>query len=411
MSKKRIVITGQGVLSPVGNNLSTFWDNLIQSQSGIKTITQCSTENLKVKIAGEVKNFNPDTVLNKKDQKKVDRFILLGLGSTDQAIKDSQINLSDEKVLQETGIIFGVGLSGLPSIEKQTQLYYSGKRVSPFFIPSIISNLLPGHISLKYPIKGPQFTTASACASGAHAIITAANYIQQGICNRVITGGAESTICHLALEGFASMKALSTNNETPEEASCPWDKNRSGFVLSEGAASLVVEDLDTAIKRNAPIYAELVGWGMSGDAYHITSPHPTGEGAALAMKLALQQAELSPDKIDYINAHGTSTPLGDAIETQAIKQTFKEYAYKLMISSTKGAMGHSLGAAGAIESLVCIKSLEEQVAPPTLNLKNPSQDCDLEYIPNQARKIKINYALNNSFGFGGTNASLIFKKY
>lgn len=411
MSKKRIVITGQGVLSPVGNDLSTFWDNLIQARSGIKTITQCSIENLKVKIAGEVKNFNPDTVLNKKDQKKVDRFILLGLGSTDQAIKNSQLNFSDEQVLQETGIIFGVGLGGLPNIEKQAQLHFSGKRISPFFIPSIITNLLPGHISLKYPVKGPQFTTASACASGAHAIITAANYIQQGICNRVITGGTESAICHLALEGFASMKALSTNNENPEEASCPWDKNRNGFVLSEGSASLIVEDLDTAIKRNAPIYAELVGWGMSGDAYHITSPHPTGEGAALAMKLALQRAKLSPDKIDYINAHGTSTVLGDCIETQAIKQVFKDYAYKLIISSTKGAMGHSLGAAGAIESLVCIKSLENQIAPPTLNLKNPSQDCDLEYIPNQARKTKIDYALNNSFGFGGTNASLIFKKY
>ncbi|MBE8221642.1 MAG: beta-ketoacyl-ACP synthase II [Bdellovibrionales bacterium] len=411
MSKKRIVITGQGVLSPVGNNISTFWDNLIQSKSGIATITQCDTENLKVKIAGEVKNFNPDDVLNKKDQKKVDRFILLGLGSTDQAIKNSQLNLSDEKVLQETGIIFGVGLGGLPSIEKQAESYFSGKRISPFFIPSIISNLLPGQISLKYPVKGPQFTTASACASGAHAIITAANYIQQGICNRVITGGTESTICHLALEGFASMKALSTNNENPEQASCPWDESRDGFVLSEGSASLIIEDLDTAIKRNAPIYAELIGWGMSGDSYHITSPHPTGEGAALAMKLALNKAELNHDKIDYINAHGTSTPVGDEVETQAIKNVFKEHAYKLMVSSTKGAMGHSLGAAGAIESLVCIKSLEEQIAPPTLNLKKPSKNCDLEYIPNQGRKLKIDYCLNNSFGFGGTNASLIFKKY
>lgn len=411
MSKKRIVITGRGVLSPVGNTLSTFWDSLIQPTSGIKPITQISTENLKVKIAGEVKNFDPGTVLSKKDQKKVDRFILLGVESTDQAIKDSQLHFSDEQVLQETGIIFGVGLGGLPAIENQSRLYFSGKRVSPFFIPSIISNLLPGHISLKYPVTGPQFTTASACASGAHAIITAANYIQQGICNRVIAGGAESAICSLALEGFASMKALSTNNENPEEASCPWDKNRNGFVLSEGAASLIVEDLDTALKRKAPIYAELVGWGMSGDAYHITSPHPTGAGASLAMKLALKQAELSPDKIDYINAHGTSTPMGDLVETQAIKNVFKDHAYKLIVSSTKGAMGHSLGAAGAIESLACIESLNSQIAPPTLNLKTPSLDCDLDYIPNQAREIKMNYILNNSFGFGGTNASLIFKKY
>ncbi|MBE8162942.1 MAG: beta-ketoacyl-ACP synthase II [Bdellovibrionaceae bacterium] len=411
MSKKRIVITGQGVLSPVGNTLATFWDNLIQGKSGITNITQCPTDNLKVKIAGEVKNFNPDEVLNKKDQKKVDRFILLGLGSATQAIADSQLQFSDEQVIQETGIILGVGLGGLPTIEKQAELYFSGKRVSPFFIPSIISNLLPGQISLKYPVKGPQFTTASACASGAHAIITAANYIQQGLCNRVITGGSESTICHLAMEGFASMKALSTNNENPQEASCPWDNRRDGFVLSEGSASLIVEDLDTAIKRKAPIYAELVGWGMSADAYHITSPQPKGDGAALAMKLALQQAQISPHKVDYINAHGTSTPMGDAIETQAIKTVFKDHAHKLMVSSTKGAMGHTLGAAGAIESLVCIKSLETQTLPCTLNLKNPSEDCDLDYIPNQSRETKVNYVLNNSFGFGGTNASLIFKKY
>lgn len=411
MSKKRIVITGQGILSPVGNDLQTTWNNLLNLKSGISTITQCSTEKLKVKIAGEVKNFDPETVLNKKDQKKVDRFISLGLGSTDQAIKDSKLNFADEQVLQETGIIFGVGLGGLPAIEKQAQLYFAGKRLSPFFIPSIISNLLPGHISLKYPVKGPQFATASACASGAHAIITAANYIQQGICNRMITGGAESAVCHLALEGFASMKALSTNNDKPDKASCPWDKKRNGFVLSEGSATLIVEDLDTALKRNASIYAELVGWGMSADSYHITSPHPKGDGAALAMKLAIEKANINPEQIDYINAHGTSTPMGDLIETQAIKTVFKEHAYKLNVSSTKGAMGHTLGAAGAIESLICIKSLETQTVPPTLNLNSPSPDCDLNYTPNKPKKRKINYSLNNSFGFGGTNASLIFKKY
>lgn len=411
MSKKRIVITGQGVISPVGNNLVDFWEQLVNAKSGIANITQYDTENKKIKFAGEVKNFNPDAVLDKKNQKKVDRFILLGLASTDQAIKQSNINILDSKVLNETAIIFGVGLGGFPAIENQANNCFQGKRISPFFIPSIVSNLLPGQISLKYPFKGPQFTTASACASGAHAIITAANYIQQGLCNRVITGGAESTICSLAIEGFASMKALSMNNKNPQQASCPWDKDRDGFVLSEGSASLVVEDLETALKRKAPIYAELVGWGMSGDAYHITSPHPTGEGAVLAMKLALQQAQINPEKIDYINAHGTSTPVGDAIETQAVKTLFKDHAYKLMLSSTKGAMGHSLGAAGAIESLACIQSLENQVVPLTLNLKNPSINCDLDYTPNQSRDVKLSYVLNNSFGFGGTNASLIFKKY
>lgn len=411
MSKKRIVITGQGVVSPVGNNLVDLWDNLINAKSGIANITQYNTEHYKIKFAGEVKNFNPDDFLERKNQKKVDRFILLGLASADQAIKQSKINILDQQVLEETAIILGVGLGGFPAIERQAIDCVKGKRISPFFIPSIVSNLLPGQISLKYSFKGPQFTTASACASGAHAIITAANYIQQGLCRRVITGGTESTICSLAIEGFASMKALSTNNENPQQASRPWDKERDGFVLSEGSASLVVEDLESALKRKAPIYAELVGWGMSGDAHHITSPHPTGDGAVLAMKLALKQAQINPEQIDYINAHGTSTPMGDAIESQAIKNLFKDHAYKLMISSTKGAMGHCLGAAGAIESVVCIKSLESQSIPLTLNLKTSSINCDLDYTPKQSRDVKLNYVLNNSFGFGGTNASLIFKKY
>ncbi|MCB0379434.1 MAG: beta-ketoacyl-ACP synthase II [Bdellovibrionales bacterium] len=411
--QRRVVVTGMGVVSPAGIGVETNWDNIINGRSGIGPITQFDASDFPAKIAGEVKNFNPDLVIEKKEQKKMDRFILFALEATRQAIEDSGLELeSDELLRARTGSLIGVGIGGLPMIEAQCKVLQERGpgRISPFFIPAVITNMASGHITIKYGLRGPNFSVTSACASGAHSIGESAKYIRDGHCDVMIAGGCEAAVTALGVGGFAAMKALSTRNSSPELASRPFDRDRDGFVLSEGSAILVLEDFEHASRRNAHIYAEVSGYGFSSDAYHMTNPAPGGEGAALSMKLALNDAGLKPDQVQYANAHGTSTPVGDGIESQAMKTVFGDHAKKLWVSSTKSIIGHTLGAAGAIESAYCLLALKHQVAPPTINLENPSDDCDLDYVPLTARDGNLKHVLNNSFGFGGTNASLVFSK-
>lgn len=411
IEQRRVVVTGMGVLSPLGLDLKTNWDNAINGVSGIDFIQSFNTEGFDVTFAGEVKGFDPEVYIPKKELKKMDRFIQLCLASTEMAIKDSGIDL--EKLnMQRVGTLIGNGIGGLHSIEAQHQILTDRgpSRISPFFIPSVISNLAPGHISIKYGFQGPNFTITSACASGAHAIGEAAKYIRDGHCDVMIAGGSEAGVTPLSMGGFAAMKALSSRNDQPKTASRPFDKSRDGFVLSEASATLVLEDYEVAKKRGARIYAEVVGYGLSSDAYHMTNPAPEGRGGALAMKHSLMDAGLNPEDIQYVNAHGTSTPTGDPLESMAIEGVFGDHAKKLWVSSTKGASGHALGAAGALESIFSIMAIETQTAPPTANLETPDENCRLDYIPGAARSGKINAVLNNSFGFGGTNCSLIFSK-
>lgn len=341
----------------------------------------------------------------------MDRFIHMAIASTHQALADANLQIQESQ-RQRVGTIVGVGIGGLPVIEKQHEILMNRgpSRVSPFFIPAVISNLAAGHISMIFGAEGPNFCVTSACASGAHALGEAAKYIQDGHCDIMIAGGAEAAVCPLAIAGFGAMRALSTRNSQPEQASRPWDQDRDGFVLSEGSAILILEDYEHAIKRNAKIYCELTGYGVSSDAHHMTNPSPGGKGAALAMLLALKDAQINKEEVGYINAHGTSTPVGDEIETSAIKNVFKDHAAKIWISSTKSMTGHTLGAAGAIESVFSILALKHSIAPPTINLDNPSEDCDLDYVPKVARERKFKHVMNNSFGFGGTNCSLLFSE-
>lgn len=411
--RRRVVVTGMGIISPLGLTLDENWQALSAGKSGISAITQFDTEKFSVKIAGEVKGFDPETVVEKKEQKKMDRFIQFGLHAAKQAIEDAGLDFSTSEILKaRTGSIVGVGMGGLQSIENQTEVFLNRgpSRITPFFIPMVITNMAAGQISIRYGLRGPNFAATSACASGVHALGEAARYVQNGDCDVMLAGGVESTVTPLAIAGFSSMKALSTRNDQPTAASRPFDENRDGFVLSEGGAILVLEDYEHASRRGAKIYAELSGYGASSDAYHMTNPAPGGEGAALAMKLALKDSTLNSDDISYINAHGTSTPAGDGIESAAIKNVFGDHAKKLWVSSTKSMTGHALGGAGALESVYSILALKHQVAPPTINLENPSDDCDLDYVANQARDGKFNHVLNNSFGFGGTNACAIFSK-
>lgn len=409
--QRRVVVTGMGTLTPLGLNVKDSWEKAINAQSGIGKIEAFDTENYAVKFAGEVKGFDPEAYVPKKEIKKMDRFIPLSLGATEMAIQDSGLEL-DKLNMQRVGVLIGVGLGGLPFIEQQHQILMERgpSRVSPFFIPSTISNLAPGHISMKYGFQGPNFTLTSACASGAHAIGEAAKYIRDGHCDVMVAGGSESVVCPMAIAGFTAMKALSTRNDSPQSASRPFDKTRDGFVLSEGAATLILEDYEVAKKRGARIYAEVLGYGLSSDAYHMTTPAPEGRGAALSMKIALEDAEINPEDIQYINAHGTSTPTGDEIESVAIESVFGNHAKDLWVSSTKSVMGHSLGAAGAIESVFSIMALHTGIVPPTANLETPDESCRLDYVPGAAREKALSAVLNNSFGFGGTNSSLIFSK-
>lgn len=410
-TQRRVVVTGMAALTPVGLDLQSTWSNLVKGVSGIDNITQFDTSKHDVKFAGEIKGFDPAPYIDKKEQKKMDRFIHLSLAATAQAVADSGLQF-DEQLGARSGCLFGVGMGGLPGIEVQhkTFLDRGPTRISPFFIPMVITNLASGQISIKYGLKGPNYSVTSACASGAHAIGESAAYIRDGRMDVMITGGAESVVCDMAIGGFASMRALSTRNDSPQTASRPFDKDRDGFVLAEAAAVLVLEDYERAVKRGAKIYGEVTGYGVSSDAYHMTNPAPGGAGGAEAMKMALNDASLNPEQVSYINAHGTSTPVGDGLETNAIKTVFGDHAKKLWVSSTKSMTGHALGAAGAIESVFSLMTLKENIAPPTINLENPSEDCDLDYVPKTARDGKFEHVLNNSFGFGGTNASLIFSK-
>lgn len=409
LPQRRVVVTGVGLMTPLGLTVSESWSGLIQGKSGIATISQFDASAYDAKIAGEVKGFNPDEFVAKKEQKKMDRFIQFTLAATKMALTDSGLPVSEDDK-PRIGTFIGVGMGGLPFIEAQHDILKERGpgRISPFFIPSVITNMAAGQVSMAYGFKGPNYCVTSACASGAHAIGEATNYIRNGKCDVMIAGGAEAVVTPMAIGGFAAMRALSTRNDNPSAASRPWDRDRDGFVLAEGVGVLVLEDYEHASKRGARIYAEVCGYGASSDAYHMTTPSPGGEGASRAMKACLEDARIRPEQVDYINAHGTSTPAGDELETEAVKRIFGDHAKKVWISSTKSMIGHTLGAAGAVESVICTQAMATSIVPPTINLDNPSDDCDLDYVPKVAREKKLNYVLNNSFGFGGTNCSLLF---
>lgn len=410
--QRRVVVTGVGTVTPLGLDIQTTWKSLLAGESGIAKVTRFDVSAYDCKIAGELKGFSADPFVPKKEQKKMDLFIQYAMAAAEMAVQDSKIS-ADHLKGPRTGVLVGAGIGGLPGIEEaHTTLMNRGpSRVSPFFIPHVISNLAGGQIAIKYGSQGPNFCVVSACATGAHSIGEAAQFIRDGIADVMIAGGTESTVSPMAMAGFASMRAMSTRNEQPTMASRPFDKDRDGFVMGEGAGVLILEDLEHAEKRNAPILAELTGYGLSCDAFHMTGPSPEGEGAARSMRMAVSEAGLSVDDIDYINAHGTSTPMGDEIESNAIKSVFGQHAYELNVSSTKSMTGHLLGAAGAMESVFCLYAMRDQIVPPTINLENASDGCDLNYTPLKAQKRTIRHVLNNSFGFGGTNCSLVFSQY
>lgn len=411
MSKRRVVITGLGIISPLGNDVAETWENIRNGKSGIGLISHFDTSAFSVRIGGSIKNFDPARYISPKDIKKMDPFIHYGMAAGSLAIEDSGLEIN-EKNAHRVGVAVGSGIGGLPGIEKGTQLYLEGgpRKLSPFFVPSNIINMISGNLSIKYGAKGPNFAIVSACTTGTHNIGDAARLIEYGDADVMIAGGAEMATSPTGLGGFAAARALSTRNDDPEGASRPWDRDRDGFVLSDGAGVIVLEEYEYARKRSARIYAELIGYGLSGDAYHMTAPADDGDGAARCMENALHNAGINPDQVDYINAHGTSTPAGDVVETMAVKRVFGDHAKKLAVSSTKSMVGHMLGAAGGVEAIFSILSIQDQVAPPTINLDNPDPECDLDYVPNTARPMKINIALSNSFGFGGTNGTLIFKR-
>ncbi len=415
---RRVVVTGMGVVTPLGVGTEFVWNRLLKSESGIQGVQSCDVSDLPCKIAGEVPRgdtasgkFNADDYVSPKDQKKMDTFILMAMGAAQQAVEDSGWKPTDEEGQTRTGVLIGSGIGGLQGIyEAAITLKEKGpRRISPFFIPSCLINLASGHVSIKYGFRGPNHSVVTACATGSHALGDAARLIALGDADVMVAGGAESTVSRLGIAGFCASRALSTGfNDRPTAGSRPWDKDRDGFVMGEGAGVVVLEELEHAKARGAKIYAELVGYGLSGDAYHITAPSETGDGGYRCMQMALKRAGMNIDDIDYVNAHGTSTPLGDEIELGSVKRLFQDHAYKLTMSSTKSAIGHLLGAAGAVEAIFSILALRDQVAPPTLNLDNPSEGCDIDLAPKQAKPRKIRAALSNSFGFGGTNASLIF---
>lgn len=412
---KRVVVTGIGLVTPLGATTNDSWNGIKSSKSGIVSIPSelFDSSDLPTKIAGIASSFNPDDYIPSKDQRRMDKFIHFAMGAADQAVRDSGWMPEDEYAKTRTGVMVGSGIGGLTTIEANANILAKDgvRRISPFFIPSCLINLASGNISIRFGFKGPNDAVVTACSTGAHAIGDAARIIRAGDADVMIAGGAESSVCRLGIAGFNACKALSTSyNDKPSEASRPWDKARDGFVMGEGAGVVVLEEYEHAKKRGAKIYCELVGYGMSGDAYHVTAPSEDGDGGYRAMQMALQKAQLNLDQVDYINAHGTSTPLGDEIELRAVKRLFGEHAYKLSMSSTKSAIGHLLGAAGSVEAIFSILAMNENIAPPTLNLENPSEGCDIDLVANVAKERKIDIALSNSFGFGGTNASLIFKK-
>lgn len=413
MRHKRIVVTGIGAVTPIGLNINEFWNNLIEGKSGAAFITRFDASNFDTKFACEVKNFDPLKYFDRKSVQRLDLFTQFALVSTDEAIQNSQLKL-DALDKNRVGVVFGSGIGGMWTWHHQSEIVFRGggpQRISPYFVPMMISDIAAGQISIKYNFKGLNYATTSACATSAHAIALGAIHIQRGDADVVVVGGSEASICPMGIGGFNAMKALSTRNDAPEKASRPFDKNRDGFVMGEGSATLILEDFDFAVKRGAPILAELVGIGLTADAYHITAPAPGGEGAVRSMKLCLEDAGIKPEDVDYINAHGTSTSYNDKNETEAIKNLFGDHAYKLVVSSTKSMTGHLLGAAGALEAVVTVLTLVNNIIPPTINYEVPDPECDLNYAPNKAVKKEVNYAISNAFGFGGHNVSLLFKKY
>ena len=412
MAKRRVVVTGTGLVTPLGIGTDKSWQNICAGKSGVSHITRFDVSEYGVKIAAEVKDFNPVDFIEPKLAKHLDPFVQYAVAAAGMSLERAGLTI-DESSANRVGVFTGNGIGGLTSIEKthQTLMEKGPRRVTPFFIPMAISNMSAGQVSIIYGAKGPNLSLTTACAAGTHAVGEAFRSISRGDCDVAITGGSEATICPLAISGFNSMKALSQRNDEPEKASRPFDKDRNGFVISEGAGMMILEELEYAKARGANILAEVIGFGLSGDGYHMAAPPEDGNGAVRCMQMALADADLAPEDIDYINAHGTSTPLNDVVETKAIKTVFGEHAYKLAISSTKSMTGHMLGGAGGIESAFLAMSIADQIIPPTINLENPDPECDLDYVPNTARQTSIRVAISNSFGFGGTNAVLVMQRY
>ncbi len=410
--RRKVVVTGLGLISPVGMGVDESWTNLKAGKSGICAITHFDANRFATQIAGEVKGFDPADYIHAKEIKKMDRFAHLAIGASQMAVDDSGLKITENNATR-VGVIAGSGMGGLGTLESTHSTYVEKgpRRITPFFIPMVIINLASGHISMRFGAKGPNSAAVTACATGTNCIGDSFRLIQLGYADAMIAGGSEAAITPLGIGGFNAMRALSTRNDEPERASRPFDVERDGFVMGEGAGIVVLEELEMAKTRGAKIYAEVVGYGMTADAYHMTAPAPEGEGAARCMEASLKDARVSPEDVDYINAHGTSTKFGDELETAAIKTVFGDHAYKLAISSTKSMTGHLLGAAGGVEAIATILGIYEGVIPPTINLDNPDPECDLDYVPHKAKKMELKYAISNSFGFGGTNACLLFKKF
>ncbi len=411
MSKRRVVVTGLGAVTPVGNTVKETWTNILAGKSGIAPLTHFDVSDFSVRFGGSIKDFDITTIIPRKDAKKMDTFIHYGIAAAKEAIEDSGLEITDDNA-ERIGVAIGSGIGGLPGIEAGYDAYLSGgpRKISPFFVPSNIINMISGNLSIMYGMKGPNTAIVTACSSGTHNISSAGRMIQYGEADVMVAGGAEMSTSKTGLGGFAAARALSTRNDDPEAASRPWDKDRDGFVLGDGAGIVVLEEYEHAVKRGAHIYAELAGSGMSSDAYHMTTPSIGGEGAARCMVNAMKDASLTADDIDYINAHGTSTPAGDMAETQAVRKALGAAADKVAVSSTKSMIGHLLGAAGGVEAIFSILAIRDQVAPPTINLDNQDPECDLDYVPHTARDMTINTVVSNSFGFGGTNGTIILKK-
>ena len=412
MARKRVVITGMGMLTPLGNSVEETWSGISSGKNGISDIEHFDVSAYSTRFGGSIKNFNVEEYIPLKETKKMDTFIHYGMAASIQAIKDAGLDNAEESLRKRIGVAVGSGIGGISFIENgQSTVSSRGpRRLSPFVVPGCIINMISGHVGIKYGFYGPNIAITTACTTGTHNIGYAARTIAYGDADIMVAGGAEMATTPVGLGGFAAARALSTRNDDPAKASRPWDKDRDGFVLSDGAGVLVLEELESAKSRGAKIYAELTGFGMSDDGFHITSPPEDGSGAAASMEAALNDAGIPASEVSYINAHGTSTPVGDLAETKAVKKVFGDQT-KVAVSSTKSMIGHLLGAAGAVEAIFCVKAIQDNLAPPTINLENPSEGCDLDYVPTEARSMEINYALSNSFGFGGTNGTLVFKKY
>ena len=411
MSKRRVVITGMGMVSPVGLNVKTSWENILAGKSGIGPITHFDVSDFSVRFGGSVKDFDVSTIMSSKDARKMDTFIHCGMAAAIEAITDSGLEITEANA-ERIGVAIGSGIGGLGTIERNYEAYSGGgpRKISPFIIPATIINMISGHVSIRYGLKGPNISLVTACATATHSIGDAARIIEYGDADVMVAGGAEMATTILGLGGFAAARALSTRNDDPQTASRPWDKDRDGFVLSDGAGIVVLEEYEAAKQRGATIYAEIIGYGMSGDAYHMTSPSEGGDGAKRCMQYAMRNASINPEQVNYINAHGTSTPAGDVAEIYAVKGAFADHASKLAMSSTKSMTGHLLGATGGIETIFTALAIRDQVAPPTINIFNQDPECDLDLVPGSARQMKIDVALSNSFGFGGTNGTLVLRK-